>query len=92
MRKKQVQYTESEMILLVILLKDHQIIDDNRTEAATSNERYNSQLESGVHRSFAQLKHLKNLKQKKRKQTILEVNLAFKTGGGPLPKLKENSN
>ncbi|KAF5297503.1 hypothetical protein FQA39_LY12097 [Lamprigera yunnana] len=87
MAKNQVHHTEREMVLLDTLVKYQQIIDDNRTDAATAYERYNSQPESCVHRSSAQLKHWKNLKQKK-EAGILEVNLAFKTRRGPLPKLK----
>ncbi|KAF5290730.1 hypothetical protein FQA39_LY14649 [Lamprigera yunnana] len=88
--ERQIHYTEREMVLLDTLVKDHQIIDDNKMDAATAYDRYNSQPKSGVHRSSTQIKHRKNLKQKKKKQTILEVNLAFKIEGEPLPKLKKN--
>ncbi|KAF5283886.1 hypothetical protein FQA39_LY04706 [Lamprigera yunnana] len=98
--KKHVHYSEREKNLLATLVRDHWTIEDKMTDAATVHNKqakwelltkeYNSQPETDVHRTSTQLKTWKNLKQKKRKQTTIAVNLSVKTGGRRLPKLKED--
>ncbi|KAF5270293.1 hypothetical protein FQA39_LY08404 [Lamprigera yunnana] len=100
MEKTHAHYSERKKILLATLVRDHGVIEDKMTDVVTVHNKraewelltkeYNSQPETDIHRTFTHMKTWKNLEQKKRNQTTMAVNLSLKTGGGPLPKLKED--